>query len=266
MKILLRAASSLALAFAVLVAAPIACNDEGSGTTGRRIALDVTIAASPESKGFTNAKGWTISLTKAVVATGALYFYDGEPLFAGASTSPRRFKGIVRSAFAHPGHYVAGNAKGEMRTSSSADLLAGATLGSGDGVSGVVRSATFAFSSPATGPVAAELGGSVIVLEGSATRGAERRVFRAEIAAEEMEDAKGTLAIEGCPFAATDMQGDGTVTVTVDLPMWLQHVDLAEVPASTDGRPALLDAGLAKNQLVRSAKGARSYRFAFAPR
>ena len=264
MKTLLRFVTSAALASAVLVAGPIACSDEGSGTTGRRIALDVTIAASPESRQFTNAKGWTISHTKAAVTTGAFYFYDGEPRCAGAA--PRRSAGFVRSAFAHPGHYVAGNARGEMLAPSSADLLAGAMLGSGDGVTGMVRSATFAFSSPATGPMAAELGGNVIVLEGSATRDAETRVFRAEIAADEMKDSKGNLAIEGCPFATTDMQGDGTVTITVDLPMWLQQVDLADVSASTDDKPVLLGAGVARNQLVRSAKGGLSYRFAFTPR
>jgi hypothetical protein len=265
MKTFLRLVTSLALASAALVAGPVACSDsEGSGTTGRRVALDVQIAASPASKQFTNAKGWTISLTKAAVSTGAFYFYDGAPLFA-AGGQPRT-RGFVRAAFAHPGHYVAGNARGEMLSPSSADLLAGAVLGSGDGVTGMVRSATFAFSTPATGPMAAELGASVVVLEGTATKDAETRVFRAEIAADEMKDGTGDLAIEGCPFESADMQSDGTVTITIDLPMWLQQVDLTEVPASTDGKPVLLTTGVARNQLVRGAKGGLSYRFAYAPR
>ena len=146
------------------------------------------------------------------------------------------------------------------------DLLAGATIGGGDGVTGMVRSATFAFSTPTTGPMAQELGANAVVLEGSATKDAETRVFRAEIVADELKDAKGSLAIEGCPFETTDMQSDGTVTVTIDVPMWLQQVDLAEVPASADGSPVLLSAGVARNQLVRSVKGGLSYRFAYAPR
>ena len=64
----------------------------------------------------------------------------------------------MKSAFAHPGHYVPGNAKGEMLTAYSADLLAGGMLGTGDGVTGLVRSATFSYATPATGPAAAELG------------------------------------------------------------------------------------------------------------
>ncbi len=266
MKTFLRIFTSSTLALGVLVAGtgPMGCSDEGSGTTGRRIVLDVQITASPESKQFTNAKGWTISLTKAAVATGAFYFYDGDTLFAGAP--PRRSRGFVTAAFAHPGHYVPGNARGEMLTPSSADILSGAALGNGDGVTGPVRSATFAFSSPATGPMAAELGPNVIVLEGSATKGAETRVFRAEIAPDEMKDAKGKLEIEGCPFTAADMQADGTVTVTIKLPSWLDQVDLEDVPQSAGGEPVLLPAGLARNQLVRGAKAGASYSFAYSAR
>lgn len=264
MKTFFRILVSSTFAMSALVAGPIACSDEGSGTTGRRIALDVTIAASPESRQFTNAKGWSVSLTKAAVATGAFYFYDGETLFAAAPA--RRSRGFVAAAFAHPGHYVAGKARGEMLVPSSADLLAGATLGSGDGVTGIVRSATFAFSAPATGPMAAELAANVVVLEGSATREGETRAFRAELAPDEMKDAKGNLQIEGCPFTATDMQGDGTVAITIKLPTWFDQVDFADVPASTDGAPVLLPAGMARNQLVRGAKGALSYTFAYAPR
>lgn len=271
MKILLRLAASSVLAGAALVlgAGPVACSDEGSGTTGRRIALDVEIAASPESKAFTNAKGWSVTLTKAAVATGAFYFYDGETMFAGASPRlpPRRGGGgLVRSAFAHPGHYVPGNAKGEMLTASSADLLAGGALGRGDGVTGAVRSATFGFGAPAVGPLAAELGSSVIVLEGTAKKDAATRVFRAEIAPDELKDAKGVPQIEGCPFEIADMQGDGTVKITVKLTTWLDQVAFDDVPEGADGAPAPLGEGLARNQLVRGVKGALGYTFAYAPR
>ncbi|MBX3209419.1 MAG: hypothetical protein KF764_30580 [Labilithrix sp.] len=277
MKTLLRLVSSSLVAGAVLVAGtgPLACSGEGSGTTGRRIALDVEIAASPESKQFTNAKGWTISITKAAIATGAFYFYDGETLFAGRSPGasprapgsfPRAPGGFVRSAFAHPGHYVPGNAKGELLVASSADLLAGGLLGHGDGVTGLVRSATFGFGAPASGPLAAELGASVIVLEGSATKGAATRVFRAEIAPDEVKDTKGVMQIEGCPFASTDMESDGKVTITVKLPMWFDQVELDGAPESPDGKPALLPDGLARNQLVRGAKVGLAYTFAYVPR
>lgn len=264
---LVRVLTCVVLGGAVLVSSggPLGCGDgDGSGTTGRRISLDVQIAASPGSRELTNAKGWKVVLSKALVSTGALYFYDGEPLFAAGR--PRGGFELVRSAFAHPGHYVPGNAKGELRTGSSVDLLAGATLGGGEGVTGLVQSATFGFGVPPAGPLSAELGANVIVLEGTATKDAETRVFRAEIAPSELSDDPRGPQIEGCPFARAEMQGDGTVAVTIDLPMWLAQVDFTEVPASTDGAPVRLEAGLAKNQLVRGVKAGLAYRFAFAPR
>lgn len=270
MNTFLRLVTSSMLAAAVLVtgSVPIGCSDEGSSTTGRRIALDVAIEASSDSKQFTNAKGWSVTLTKAAVATGAFYFYDGETLFAG--NGPRGGRalpgGFVKSAFAHPGHYVPGNAKGEMLAPSSADLLAGGKVGSGEGVSGLVRSATFSFAAPAAGPLAAELGANVILLEGTATKDAETRAFRAEIAPSEVANTKGLPQIEGCPFVITDMERDGTVTITVKLPMWFEQVDFADVPKSADAAPVLLGDGLARNQLVRGTKAGLAYSFAYAPR
>ena len=269
MKTFLRLVTSSMLAAAVLVAgsAPIGCSDEGSGTTGRRIALDVEIRSSSESKQFTNAKGWNVTITKAAVATGAFYFYDGETLFAGALPRGRSLQGgFVKSAFAHPGHYVPGNARGEMLAPSSADLLAGGRLGSGDGVTGLVRSATFSFAAPAAGPLAAELGANVIVLEGSATKDAEVRTFRAEIAPSEVADTKGLPQVEGCPFANADMESNGTVTITVKLPMWFDQVEFEDVPKSDGAAPVLLGDGLARNQLVRGTKAGLAYSFAYAPR
>jgi hypothetical protein len=269
MNTFLRIGSAVVLASAALVVGtgPLGCSDDGgSGTTGRRVSLDVKIAASPESKQFTNAKGWSVTLTKAVVATGAFYFYDGETLFAGNAPRGRSGWGLINTALAHPGHYVPGNAKGEMLTPSSADLLAGGTLGNGDGVTGLVRSATFSYGSPPAGPLASELGASLIVLEGTATKDAESRIFRAEIDAEELKDTKGFTQIEGCPFAATDMQSDGTVAITVKLPMWFDQVDFNDEPKSIDGKPVLLPAGLARNQLVRGTKAGLAYTFAFQSR
>lgn len=269
MNTIARLTTATLLAFSTIVvgAGPVGCDsEEGSGTTGRRIALEVRIGASSEAKQFTNAKGWSVALTKAAIATGAFYFYDGDTLFASHDTKPPKRLSIVRPAFAHPGHYVPGNARGQMLNASSAELLAGGSLGNGDGITGPVRSATFTFSSPATGPAAAELGAGVIVLEGTATKDAETRPFRAEILADEMKDAKGITQIEGCPFTHADMQADGVVTITIKIPMWFDQVDFTEVAKSADGKPVTMVDGLARNQLVRGTKAGLAYTFAYAPR
>lgn len=233
--------------------------DDGTTTTGKRISLGVRIAATPESREFTNAAGWRIKVDKAYVATGALYYFDGATIFARG----REGWSLVRSAHAHPGHYVPGNAKGELLTASSADLLTGADLGSGDGVSGPARSATFAFEAPAKGPLAGELGDNVIVLEGIGTKGAETRRFRAEIKADDVNDASGISRIEGCPFVEADMQSDGVVSIAVKMTLWFDQVELDAVPASTDGSPVLLTDGLARNQLVRGVKAGVGYVFSY---
>lgn len=259
----LATASLFGLSTVIVGGLPVACSD-GDSTTGKRVSLEVRIAASPESKQFTNAAGWSITLTKARVATGAFYFYDGETIFSGIA--PRRAPGLVKSAFAHPGHYVPGNAKGEMLVATSADLLSGATLGTGNGVTGPFRSATFTFDSPAKGPMAAELGANVAVLEGTATKGAETRAFRAEIGPDDVKDTKGVTQIEGCPFEVADVQGDGAVTITVKLTQWLDQVAFDDVPKSADETPVTLPDGLARNQLVRGVKVGLGYVFSYAPR
>lgn len=236
-----------------LVALVLSCSD-GDSTTGKRISLEVRVAASPESRSFTNAMGWNVTITKALVATGAFYYFDGATLYA------RRWPFGIRSAHAHPGHYVPGNAKGELLTPSSVDLLAGATLGAGPGVSGPVRSATFGFDSPAKGPFAAELGTNVAIVEGTATKGAEMRTFRAELTPDDVRDTKGRTVVEGCPFLEADMQGDGVVSVAVKLSLWFDQIDFQDAPATG------ILTGSAKNQLARSAKGSLAYVFSYASR
>jgi hypothetical protein len=234
------------LALAAL--ALVACSTD-SGTSGKRIRLEAKIGVTPESKEFTNAAGWRVKTTKAVVAVGALYYYDGDTIFAS-----RRFT-FIKPAYAHPGHYIPGNAKGEMRTPTSADVLAGATLGTGDGVSGMVRSATFAF--------AGELGPNAIVLEGTAEKGAELRTFRAEISFDETKGADGRPEVEGCAFTPADMESDGVVRVAIKLPLWFDQVDFEPIPKSDDGKPIVMPAGLARNQLVRGTKAGLGYAFSY---
>ncbi len=254
---------------------PSACDDAADeGTTGKRISLGVRVVGSAEANApFTNAQGWNVTLSKALVATGALYYYDGATIFSERapmrrSPAERLWETLVeRSAFAHPGHYVPGNARGEYLVPSSADLRAATTLGEGTGVSGLVRSATFAFQTPAAGPFAAELGSHVAVLEGTASKGVETRIFRAEIDPADVTNTKNATAVEGCPFAEADMEGDGVVTVTIKVGQWFDQVEFDGVPASTDGKAVVIPATvIGRNELVRGMKEGLGYAFSYAPR
>ncbi len=235
-----------------VVVAPTGCEADASGTTGKRVRFDVVAVGSPGARApFTNALGWNVTLSKALLATGGMTFYDGATIFS------RRAPLLVlgRTAYAHPGHYVAGEAKGAMLVASSLDLRADSSvvLGAGEGISGVVRSATFAFGAQPGGAFAGELAGSAVVLEGTATKGAEPRPFRVTFAANELSGAKGKPEVEGCAFAETDVQSDGRVTLTVRVEAWLDQVDFAEPDA------------VVKNALARGLKSGAPYTFAFEP-
>jgi len=255
------------LVLSALSALALGCGDGTTtdATSGKRVTFEVRVAQAPKT--FTSKQGWEVSLTKAQLSTGALYFYDGEILFSRAP-KPRLTPLDVllgsKVAYAHPGHYVPGESKGQFLTPSSVDLLAsGNALGTGEGVSGLVRSATFSFGSPPAGPLASSLGAYLVVLEGTGKKGSETRAFLAEIDAADLVDAKGKPQIEGCPYAEANVQGDGTVTLTVDVPAWFDQVELELLPSTPT--PAKM-ADVPKAQLVRSMKGADRYRFAFTPR
>jgi hypothetical protein len=244
---------------ALLVAAPSACGD--ASTSGRRVRLDLEIEGSPLARsGFVNARGWTVTLSSALVSTGAVYYHDGETLLSAASPGRRLFETLtIPRAFAHPGHYEPGNVKGEMLTGSSADLLSRTRLGAGPGISGPVRSATFSYGAPPTGPFAGALGAHVAVLEGVAEKGGDARTFRAEIDASDVASSSGKPEIVGCPFVEADVQGDGVVTATIHVESWLDQVDFA------DAADVIERGSLAHNQLTRGMKAALPYVFSFAP-
>lgn len=214
-----------------------------STTAEKRVSYATRIVAADAVEApIVNAYGWSLMLTKAAVSVGPLYYWNGSPSFA--SNTPKndfRFFGI-RSAFAHPGHYIAGDAMGEMLTPSSVDLALGeATLPSGAGVSGIYRSARFTFADKPVGDAVGALEGHVVVLEGEGTKDTMTRHFRAELDVADMLDASGEPRVEGCAFEGEpDVQADGTITIRVVMSLWLDQLELDAIPESADGKPVLL--------------------------
>ncbi|MET0594667.1 MAG: hypothetical protein ABW133_18345 [Polyangiaceae bacterium] len=249
----------------------VGCSD-GAETTGRRIVLDTMMTAGPEAtQPFTTSQGWTISLSKILISTGPLYYFDGAVIFSRLEppSNPtyeflERYIGI-RSAHAHPGHYVPGNARGEVLVGTTVDLHDGPVqLATGEGVTGLVRSATFSFGASPAGPLAAELGSNVMVVEGTATRGEATRTFRAELATSDLINTKKIPAIEGCPFDTTTMEFDGVVTITVRVPYWFDQVEFDELPAGLAADPTVMPvSSIARNELVRGMKAGDAYLFSY---
>jgi hypothetical protein len=204
-------------------------------TSGRRVALETRVELVPEAQQFRTALGWDVRLTRAVISTGPFYYFDGAPPLVH-STPSRRWPAALdalglRRAFAHPGHYKAGDALGQMLDSWSVDLLAGAAqLPTGDGVTGVYRSASFSFTAPPEGPMAGELASHAAIAEGIATRaGAEPVRFRATADLTDIERSAANGYVDGCEFRELEIEGDGLVSVSVNPKIWFDLVDFAEL-------------------------------------
>lgn len=250
------------------------CSDDSTETNttpGFRVDLGTRVEAA--SLSFTNAYDWEISLTKVAMSSGPIYYFDGAPIETAALYTPStREHGpslldwfAPRTAHAHPGHYAPGEAKGEMLEATSFDLASGpATLGTGEGTSGVFRSARFSWESPAKGPLASDLGSNVLVLEGTATKDAESVTFRLTAKESDAFDAADEPALEGCAFEETDVQGNGTVVIHVDPEVWLDQAEFDELSGGTEAEPVEVPADHAASKaFVRGIKKSTAFTFSF---
>ncbi|HYP86753.1 MAG TPA: hypothetical protein VEQ59_01330, partial [Polyangiaceae bacterium] len=176
---------ALSVAGSLLGAGIQACSDGNGSTGGKIVRLHTRVVVSDEAKNtFTTDLGWNVTLSEARVGAGPFYYFDGAPAIVRSEQSQgwryaARFLGIG-VAHAHPGHYLPGNAMGQMLETVGVDLLGGsADLPDGEGVSGFYRSARFSFTEP-SGNGAAAFGGHVAVAVGMAEKeGVAPRYFHA---------------------------------------------------------------------------------------
>lgn len=230
--------SALLLAVATLAA----CTD--ADTTGRRIVLRTTWTVEPRVKTtFTTGFGWDVTLTRAGVALAGLYYFDGPPPTAMRRPSfKERLAGVFEgTAWAHPGHYQAGTALGQLLLSRpvALDLFAQpAALASGEGITGTYRSARFVL--PQVAPPDAVLGGYLAVAEGRATKhdGSSQPVYFRLVA--DYADVSASVtngAVDGCVLDEVEVDADGTVNVEIKPSVWLNLVDFAKIAPGVEGSP-----------------------------
>lgn len=238
---------SVCLLFGLHLGAGAVASGCGDSTTGQRIALHTKVTAGEEAtKAFKNAYDWSITLSKAYLSVGELYYFDGPPVVASyRPRAPRGLGGFLgfRTAHAHPGHYTEGDALGQMLTPTTVDILKDSELPDGDGVTGTYRSARFEFASPPAGDLAADVDGHLVVVEGEAKKGAETRLFRLTADKADILNADGNPYVEGCIFEETEIPADGTVVLTLRPSVWLDQVDFEAVAESPDGKPVEIPAG-----------------------
>jgi hypothetical protein len=262
-------ASAAGLGGAVLLEG---CSSNSTG--GGRVTLQTRVDLEPTAKAtFSTGAGWNVTLTRVLLSTGPFYYFDGAPPLVARPARhdwqyAQRFLGL-NTAHAHPGHYQAGNALGQMLDPWSVDLMAGPTdLAAGEGVSGTYRSARFSFSSPPVGPLAKTLGGHVALAEGTADKdGEETHTFRAVADLADIEKSAADGNVEGCEFVETAINADGLVTVTVDPKVWFNIVDFAQADVGSADAPAEFDAdSQPKIAFAQGVAQLNAYKFAYSAR
>jgi hypothetical protein len=225
-----------------------ACGD-GETTGGKRIVLKTRmVLAGDEVRGFTSGLGWQVALKKVLLGSGGLYYFDGVPPLARVEQpSFTRFARSffeVRPAWAHPGHYQPGNALGQMTEPYTEDLMDGPVdLPDGEGVTGTYRSGRFSFAETAGGPGVDALEGHAAIVVGRAEKdGEEPREFIATADHAEIAKSQAKAEINGCVFEETDVENDGTVTVTVHPSEWFALVDFGAIEPGTEEAPSSVEA------------------------
>ena len=250
-----------------------ACSSDGDATTGKRVVLHTRVQINDlATEPFVTEQGWTITLTSAAVSAGPFYYFDGTPpLVLGERHDSWQYAARVLglgTAHAHPGHYQAGNAMGEMLESSSLDLLSGAVdFPDGEGITGTYRSARFTFAAP-SGPAKRQLGAHVAVAEGMAEKdGQEPRYFRAYADLTTIEYSVAEAKIEGCELTEVNVEGDGTITVTVNPKIWFDFLDFTDTEAGSADAPLEFAEGSAPQiAFVLGVTQLSAYKFAFSNR
>jgi hypothetical protein len=246
-----------------------ACSSDA--TSGRRVVLHTRFELEPSVvSGFTTGVGWNVTLSKALLATGPFYYFDGVPPLV--LNQPRhgweyaaRWLGLG-IAHAHPGHYQAGSALGQMLEPSSLDVLGGAVdLADGAGISGTYRSASFSFSSPPVGPLASELAGRAAVVAGTAQKdGEEPRIFLASASLADIEKSAAKGQVQGCELTEVDVEADGTVTVVVNPRIWLNLVDFTAIdPGSAHAPSSFPDDSQPKIAFAQGLAQLSAYKFSY---
>ena len=229
----------IALSFALLVPSALSCG--GGSTGGRPVALRTALAADAEiERPIETETGWTVRVDEARLSLGALYYFDGEPAFVlrPASSPLQRLAALFRAgvARAHPGHYIAGTALGQMTAPYAGTLgTEPVALAEGTGLTGLYRSARLVLSDREASDVA--------TIKGSASKGEKTVYFELSASLEDATRSVKNGEVNGCLFDEVEVEDDGTVTVTVLPHVWLDLVEFDELAPGSAEQPTKVAQG-----------------------
>ena len=245
-----RLESSVLLVAAAALCAGVHCGDGGETTGRTRVTFPVSVRSiHPESD---NSLGWHVTIDQAVVAMGPLRWYEGPPIF-GLNLFERLLG--VRVAYAHPGHYVPGEALADVTAQRVIDLMAPTptALDAATGVSGTALSSTIELHAPgvAAGPAADSLHGLALWTRGTATRAGVTVHFEGGVPVE--------YAVRGVPARAT-LSSAGAFLLSVDLAQWFDRADFSSLTApAPDGTAPITMTSEVANGLYRGATNGAAY-------
>ena len=181
----------------------------GTEYTRRTFPLDV---AGQRPVALVTDSGWSVTLNKATAHLASVRFFEGKVLVTRRSPWWRSL--LISEAWAHPGHYQAGEALGELLAPLELDLLSPGPVrwGEVDALTGSYGSVQLGFAE----------GG--LELEGTATRAGETVVFAGRVQPE--------AALEGLPFDHEMTTAAGSVQLRLELQVLLSRVDFGRVGSS----------------------------------
>ncbi len=229
------------------------CGDDSTGRS--RITVDAVVRGTDAM--LTTSTGWAVQIEEARIAVGPLRWYEGTALF-GRNLLERALG--ISVAYAHPGHYVAGEALADITNQRVVDLLqpGGVSLTQGNGVTGLAQSAAIELrpADVATADAATLHGGS-LYLRATATKDGRTVRFDCAPAIRHL--------VQGIP-AVGDMNRSGRWDIVVDVGAWIDRSDFSMVAdPATPGAVVTLGDGQPLNAVTRTAPAASGFRFTWVP-
>lgn len=214
----------------LLLASLAACG--GTGRSRRTFPVEIAAKLPTAPNDF----GWAVTLERASVGVGPVRFFTGKVAIA------RRFdlsSLFIGTAYAHPGHYMQGEALAELLTTAEVDLLgAPVELGIAEAVTGEYGSLQLTLGNPGA------------TLAGTATKdGTTVRFVTSAVTP--------PTPLEGVAFER-DLQTElGAVRIEVEIAKWLRRMDFSKAPV-VDGL-ATVDSGEALNGFERGIEDTSAY-------
>lgn len=237
---------------ALALAAASATALSGCGSEAERRTFPVEVSALLPTGA--NERGWTVTVESAHVSVGPVRFFEGRVLLSRRAPRFDWYSLLGGTAHAHPGHYLPGDALGEVLTTRTVDLLAGATLGDASAVTGEYGSMELTLQAPTAATDAqGVLGGHAVRVRGTA-RNADGGTVRFDAMADL------PVPVAGVRFEKSLGMEAGRVRIAMDVGQWLGRIDFATATdPDADGVYTFPAGSQAMNALVRGVEDTTTY-------